>query len=153
MDNQKAVVKKTKHQGLAVFAKADIEKGEIIAMFDGNIYDENFNGWNDEIRDHVIQFAESKWRESKGIARSLNHSCEPNCGIKDLFKVVTMRDIKAGEELRWDYEMTEKNNYGWRMKCRCGTKLCRVEIGSFDNMPIETRKKYKGYISEWLLSS
>lgn len=152
MDSQKVVVKKTSNQGLGVFALDDINKDEVIAMFDGDIYDEEFDGWTDEILDHVIQFAPLKWRDSKGIARRLNHSCEPNCGIKDLFKIVAMRDIKKGEELTWDYEMTEKNEFGWRMKCRCCTESCRKVIGNFKNMPLEVRKKYEGYISEWLVS-
>jgi hypothetical protein len=152
MDSQKVVVKKTSNQGLGVFALDDINKDEVIAMFDGDIYDKDFDGWTDEILDHVIQFAPLKWRDSKGIARRLNHSCEPNCGIKDLFKIVAMRDIKKGEELTWDYEMTEKNEFGWRMKCRCGTESCRKSIGNFKNMPEEVRKKYEGYISEWLVS-
>lgn len=152
MDSQKVVVKKTSNQGLGVFALDDINKDEVIAMFDGDIYDKDFDGWTDEILDHVIQFAPLKWRDSKGIARRLNHSCEPNCGIKDLFKIVAMRDIKKGEELTWDYEMTEKNEFGWRMKCRCGTESCRKSIGNFKNMPLEVRVKYEGYISGWLVS-
>jgi len=152
MDNPKVSVRTTKKYGKAVFADKDINKGEVIAMFDGKIYDIDFEGWNDRICDHVVQFEKGKWRISKGIGQRINHSCEPNCGIKDLFKVVAMRKIKAGEEITWDYEMTERNVTGWSMVCKCGTKSCRKKIGNYDNMPEATRKKYKGYISEWLLS-
>jgi SET domain-containing protein len=79
----------------------------------------------------------------------VNHSCDPNCGIHDRFKIVAMRDIAPGEEVTWDYGMTE--NYIWRMKCTCGSPLCRKTIGSYKTMPRAIRKKYKGYISEWLL--
>jgi hypothetical protein len=60
-----------------------------------------------------------------------------------------MRDIAPGEEILWDYEMTEDHPY-WRLRCRCGTKSCRKIIGAYRNMPEATRKKYKGYISWWL---
>jgi hypothetical protein len=84
------------------------------------------------------------------MARYINHSCEPNCGIKGLFKIVAMRDIDVGEEVTWDYEMTEDSDV-WRMQCHCGSENCRGEIGAYRNMPQETREKYRGYISEWLL--
>lgn len=150
MDSKKIEVKKTKGRGLGVFAVKPIKKGEKIAEFDGNIYDHDYPNWTQELADHSIQFEEYKWRDSKGVARILNHSCEPNCGIKGLFRLVAMRDITIGEELTWDYEMTE-NHPVWRMKCKCGNKNCRKLIGKYDNMPIEVRKKYTGYISKWLI--
>jgi len=101
------------------------------------------------IRDHAIQYEESVWRDSDGLARIANHSCEPNCGIKKKFNMVAMRDIKKGEWITWDYEMTEDSD--WRMECKCRTPSCRKLIGAFRNMPEKVRKEYKGYISEWLL--
>ncbi len=136
--------------GKGIFAIEHINKGEVIASFDGEIYGWDDDRWTDELYDHVIQFEERKWRDSNGIARWINHSCEPNCGIKNLFDVVAMRDIEAGEEITWDYEMTEKNPW-WRMNCKCGTKSCRMVIGNYDNMPEIIRQKYAGYISEWLV--
>ncbi len=149
MDNSKVSVIKNKF-GEAIFAKENISKGEIIAIYDGPIYDYYFEGWTKELQDHCIQFEKRKWRDSKGIARLINHSCEPNCGIKDLFKIVAMRDIKNGEEITWDYEMTERNSW-WKMKCKCGEKNCRKVIGNHKNMPKKVRDKYKGYISGWLI--
>jgi hypothetical protein len=66
-----------------------------------------------------------------------------------MFKIVAMRDIKIGEEITWDYEMTEKN-LEWRMKCKCGKDNCRKENGNYENMPLDVRNNYKGYISSWL---
>ncbi len=152
MDNKKVEVLKTKTQGRGVFAKETIKKGETIAVFDGRVYSWRSTLWNEDLYNHCIQFEKKKWRDSLGIARLINHSCEPNCGIKNFFEVTAMRDIKPGEEIKWDYEMTEDHPW-WRMKCTCGTKSCRKLIGAYSNMPEEVRKRYKGYISEWLLSS
>lgn len=149
MDNPKVSVKKAGKHGMGVFATKPIRKGEVIAKFDGTIYDFDFEDWTQDLYNHVIQFEERKWRDSKGIARLINHSCDPNCGIKRRFEVVAMKDIEPGEQITWDYEMTE--DYLWRMKCTCGSPLCRKTIGAFRNMPLETRKKYKGYISSWLV--
>ena len=90
------------------------------------------------------------WRDSRGIARFVNHSCDPNCGIKRRFDIVAMRPIAAGEQITWDYEMTEKS-WWMKMKCCCGLPICRKRIGSYSRMPKHIRLKYKGYISRWLL--
>lgn len=150
VDSPKVKIRLTGRFGKGVFAKSDIRKGEVVAKFDGRFYTYDHEPWSDDLYNHAIQFDKKKWRDSKGLARWINHSCSPNCGIRDLFKVVAMRAIRKGEEITWDYEMTEKNPY-WRMKCRCGSKDCRRSIGNFRRMPRNVRRRYKGFISEWLL--
>jgi SET domain-containing protein len=58
-------------------------------------------------------------------ARYLNHSCEPNCEAEQdegRIWIVSLRDIRAGEELTF--------NYGYDLEdyrehpCRCGTRKC-----------------------------
>ena len=148
-DHPHCVVRTKRGFGRAVYAKAPIRAGETVAVFDGPFLDENFTDWTDDLRNHAIQYAKNAWRDSIGIARYVNHSCEPNCGIKNYFSVVAMRDIAKGEQITWDYEMTEKSTW-WRMHCRCGTPSCRGKIGNYANMPRAVRAKYKGFISEWL---
>ncbi len=152
MDNPKAIVKETEKYGKAVFAKEDLNKGEIIASFDGLIYEAEKSSDlpNDlplQIQDHVIQFEEHKWRDSNGIARSVAHSCQPNCGIQDLFNIVAMRDIKKGEELGWDYEMSE--NSDWEMECLCGSENCRKFIGAQN---ASTYKRKIWYLYIWMVN-
>ncbi len=142
----------TKTFGFDVYAFRPIRKGEIVTAFDGRLLGDDFDDWTDEINNHVIQCGPSLWREARGLAAYVNHSCEPNCGIKRRFHVVAMRDIRAGESVTWDYEMTEKS-WWWRMPCKCGAPTCRKIIGSYARMPKATRAKYKGFISSWLLKS
>lgn len=153
MSPEKILVIKTKKYGFAVIAKREIKKGELIAKIDGTIYTPTILEKLSEkkyrdVRSHAIQFHPDKWRDSM-LARLLNHSCQPNCGIKNLFNIVSMRVIKKGEELTWDYDMAENDN--WRMKCKCGSKNCRGVIRGYRYLPDSFRKKYKGYISRWLL--
>lgn len=158
LDNPKVVIKwttKYKKHSRALFATEAIRKGEIIGAFDGKIYKaENASHIPNEppiyAQDHAIQFAKDKYRDSKGIARLVSHSCEPNCGVKDKFKIIAMRNIKKGEELSFDYDMSE--NSDWRMKCECGNKNCRKVVGSYNKLPQKIREKYKGYISSYLIS-
>lgn len=149
MDHPDVSIKKTRKFGRGVYAKKKISKGSVIAAFDGPIYDDDYEPWTEDMFNHAIQIGPKKWRDSKGLARLINHSCDPNCGIKKRTHIVAMRDIKAGEQITWDYEMTEKNKY-WKMNCKCGSDICRGVIGHYKNMPLSIRKKYKGYISSWI---
>lgn len=151
MDHKYAKIKNTKKYGRGVFATQAIKKGSLIASFDGPFFDNDFDGWTQDLLNHAIQCGPALWRDSKGIARYLNHSCEPNCGIKGKFKIVTMRDVQKGEQLTWDYEMTEKSKW-WKMRCCCGSKHCRKLIGNYSRMPKAVREKYRGYISTWITS-
>ena len=155
MDNAKVIIKETRKYGKGLFAREDIKKGQVIARFDGEVFEaEKCSLLPNEppllIRDHAIQFEENKWKDSKGFARFTNHSCNPNCGIKNYFEIMAMKNIKKGEEITFDYEMTEDSD--WRMECKCGSMHCRKIIGAYKNMPEEIRKKYKGYISKWLIN-
>ena len=114
MKNSKVELKDTDKHGLGVFAAEDIKSGEVIAEFDGNIYKAetalDLPKDSGNPRDHAIQFEEHKFRDSNGIARYINHSCNSNCGIKNLFEIVAMIDIKERVEITWDYEMSEDSN-------------------------------------------
>ena len=110
--------------GKCVLTIAEIPKGAIVAVFDGKIYEaRKCTDLPKDIADHAIQIGEHTYQDSKGIARFINHSCTPNCGVHGLNKIVTMRDIHPGEELTWDYAMTEDSD--WRVKCECGSHECR----------------------------
>ncbi len=149
--NTKVEIKETGKYGLGLFASEDIKKEEIVDDFSpGNVYSaKKCSELPKEIADYAVQFEEHKWIDYQSNGCYINHSCEPNCGVKGNFQIVAMRDIKKGEELTYDYEMTE--NSDWRMECKCGSKSCRKIIGAYDNMPPSVREKYKGYIAQWLV--
>jgi uncharacterized protein len=149
LDNPKIVLRNTKEFGLGVFTKDALRKNEFICEFDGQIYDDYFEPWTQDLLNHTIQIGPAIWRDSKGLARYMNHSCEPNCGFDGKFRIVAMRDIKAGEHLTWDYEMSELNEL-WKLRCLCGLSSCRGIIGNHLNMPEATRLKYRGYLSAWI---
>lgn len=152
MDNSKVEVRETHAIGKGLFALKNIKKNEVIADWtDGPIYKAKscMSLPTEELADHAIQFDENYWIDTEGIGRYSNHSCEPNCGIKGKFQLVAMRDIKKGEWLTWDYDMTEDSD--WIMQCKCGISSCREVIGAFRDMPKKVREKYKGYISDWLV--
>lgn len=61
----------------------------------------------------------------QNTARYINHSCDPNCASDMLagqIWILALRDIRAGEELTYDYGY-ELDGYEKR-PCRCGAKRC-----------------------------
>jgi SET domain-containing protein len=158
MTQQKVEYRKQNRWGGGLYAREPICRGEVVARFDGDVYE-----WGESVellpndpplflRDHVIQFGVGISRDSAaGMGRYANHSCRPNCGIKNLFEIVAMENIPQDTEITWDYAMTENND--WFMTCRCGDPECRKLITGYRNLPPEIRTKYTGFISEWLIRS
>ena len=149
MDNPKISISNNRF-GKCVLATAEIKQGEGVCEFDGPFYSaKKCTDLPKDIADHAIQCGDTNWRDSVGLARYTNHSCMPNCGIRGLYTLVAMRDIKPGHEITWDYDMTEDSD--WQMPCLCGVPNCRKIIGSFGKLPDAVRQKYHGYISIWLV--
>lgn len=73
------------------------------------------------------------------IGRFLNHSCEPNCVIMNVFiesqdyrlpalAFFALQNIKAYDELTWDYGYPTEERYIDRKKCLCGSLNCKQVI-------------------------
>ena len=137
-------VRETNKNGKGIFANKDFQKGEEVLVFKGSEILEK-SGM------HTLQIGSAKHLLVAEPWRYVNHSCNPNCGIKNKVILVAMKDIKKGEEITFDYAMTEFHFEA--MKCLCDFVNCRGEITGFCNLPDEIRDKYKrlGFISEYLL--
>lgn len=68
-------------------------------------------------------------------ARYVNHSCAPNCEADEIggrIFITSIRDIPAGAELTYDYNMEPPQPLprDWRRRyaCRCGASRCRGTI-------------------------
>ncbi|XP_056174705.1 uncharacterized protein LOC115686186 isoform X3 [Syzygium oleosum] len=66
-----------------------------------------------------------------GIARFVNHSCQPNCvakviSVRDEKKVIffAQRDILPGEEITYDYHFNHEDE-GKKIPCHCKSINCR----------------------------
>ena len=79
----------------------------------------------------------------------VNHSCEPNCGIIGSCVMVAMRDVAAGEELCFDYAMTDTNDYD-EFVCSCGTPSVAVLITGGDWKLPELQERYAGFFSSYI---
>ena len=93
-------------------------------------------------------------RNFDGIFK-VNHSCSPTCGFRGQVTMVSMRDVSAGEQITFDYAMSDVgiDEEAWKdMKCLCGSSDCRGLIGGNDWKLPELRKKYKGFFSLYVQS-
>jgi len=154
-DSPKVGLILTRDHGLALIASKPIKAGEKLMAFDGNCHEWGSSTSNLPnkaplfLRDHCVQTGEGISRDSTGLARYANHSCDPNCGITDGIWITAMEDIAPGTDLTWDYAMSEDND--WQMDCSCGAPGCRRLITGYRGLPPERRRAYAGFISSWLL--
>jgi hypothetical protein len=133
-----------------VFAKKDLKRGEVVFIAKGKL-----TNW--EVKDEKTSAVGPNWL---GIHHDLwlnpyetspltfmNHSCQPNLGIKGKVSFVALKAIKKGEELSFDYSTTEGDKL-WHLpyKCNCGAKRCRGVIRSIQFLPNEVFTSYLPYI-------
>jgi len=65
-----------------------------------------------------------------GVAAFVNHSCAPNCEtdqIRGKIWIIALRDIAAGEELTYDYNLYDGDDDA---PCTCGAARCRGSLYS-----------------------
>ena len=133
-----------------LFAKRPIIKGEIIFIAKGKIIKMKIQKESDsKTYPNAIGIDNQVWLDpfQYNPLRYLNHSCEPNVGIKGKVTFVALRNIKKGEHITLDYSITESDSY-WELDgiCACGAKTCRGKIKSIQYLPQNTYKKYLPYI-------
>lgn len=147
-------IKESGKNGKGVFALKYFKKDEIILDVDGEVIEtDNLDSLPKDIQDHCFPFDKKgkvrKYVLPKSPWKYLNHSCNPNEGIKNNRNIVAMKPIKEGEEITFDYAMNNVDN--WTMKCKCGCKNCRKEISTFDVLDEETKKKYSNYVLDCII--
>ena len=73
-----------------------------------------------------------------GTAMFMNHSCNPNCETEDdngHIYVLALRDIAAGEELVYEYNLYDSDDE--EGTCHCGAPQCRGTM--FSDRELERR--------------
>lgn len=147
MINRKIQARRSKIHGTGVFARHDIAEGEIIIEYKGRIrrhadVDAAYDG-EDETGHTFLFTLNDDYVIDANIdgndARWINHSCDANCESShedapdgdprhDRILIKAARDIRAGEELSYNYGIrlverhTAKQKKIWR--CLCGSSRC-----------------------------
>jgi len=149
-------VGESKIHGRGLCAKADIDKGEIVAIKGGHIIDREtlrreitpaLGPVEIQIDDDLFIAPVTADERELSMLYS-NHSCNPNIGMRGEITFVAMRDIRAGEELTHDWAMTDDDDYS--VECNCGAPNCRKRLTGEDWQRPELQKRYAGHFSTYL---
>lgn len=127
--------------GKGVFAVENIAKGACVMAYEGEIISweeaDARHPHNPDEPNHTFYFAlEGDKVIDGGVdgndARWINHSCAPNCEAveeDDTVTIYTVRKIKAGQELTYDYGLVLDEDITDEVQadyaCCCGSKKCR----------------------------
>lgn len=144
--------------GKGLFAGQDMKKGDLVWRSNGiecvfhsldeiNAADEKTKGFylhygyqTDEAEFSVPPSLEFL-QQLQDVSSYMNHSCDPTVEIVDYDLWVTRRDVKKGEELTYDYAMSEVA-FSRLPVCACGTAVCRGKVTKDDYRLPELRKRY-----------
>ena len=145
--------------GNGVFAVQDIAEGETLVEYKGEVIT-----WEEALRrhphdpsqpNHTFYFHVDDERVIDGkvngnSAKWINHSCDPNCEADEqngrIF-IKALRNIKAGEELNYDYGLIIDEEYTPKLlaefPCWCGADNCRGTLLSPKGDEDEGKKSKK----------
>ena len=134
-------VRRSGVHGKGVFALVDLPKGVAVIEYVGEVI-----SWTEALRrhphdpsdpNHTFYFHIDETRvidaaHGGNSARWINHSCDPNCEANEIdgrVYIKTLRAIKAGQELSYDYGLIIDGRLTPKLKaeypCWCGTRKCR----------------------------
>jgi SET domain-containing protein len=154
--SHKTALHESKIHGRGLFATTEIAKDEIVAIKGGHIVDRK------SLREKItpvlgpveIQIDDDLFiapvtKEERELSMLyLNHSCDPNLGVRGEISFVAIRDIRPGEELTHDWAMTDDDDYS--VECNCGATNCRKTLTGKDWKRPGLQKRYAGYFSAYL---
>lgn len=120
------IVKKSKIEGLGVFASRDFKKGEIVIKWDisHQLTSDKIKEITEKEKKYVAH-SNDKYILMQSPAKYVNHSCDANTYAEN-FCDVAKKNIKKGEEITGDY--SEEGIPGEVMVCKCKSKNCRGVI-------------------------
>ncbi len=136
--------------GRGAFARVPIPAEHIVAIRTGSVVDymeartrdANIGGFSMQVEPGYFLCPDSK-ADAEDVAIYLNHSCDPNVGIRGQLTFVALRNIQAGEELTFDYATNV--SFPYEISCSCGSPLCRGRVTGQDWLSPELQQKYAGH--------
>jgi hypothetical protein len=139
--------------GHTVVAREAIAKGELIVVWSGTLVSsEELNDMPPTVRRYSLQVEENQYLVSLSDCEPpdyVNHSCDPNSGLSGQITLVAMRDIQPGEEITYDYAMSDGSPYD-EFSCSCGSPHCRGHVSGEDWRLPDLWRRYAGYFSPYL---
>lgn len=138
--------------GRGVFAREKVRAGELLVVWGGEVVDgDTLRSMSIDRFRLALQVEENLYllTTNEGVADWVNHSCDPNAGLRGQVVLVALRDIRPGEEITFDYATSDGSPYD-EFDCDCGAKTCRGHVTGSDWRLPELQKRYAGYFSPYI---
>lgn len=140
---------KSSNKGEGVYATKQFHENDIVMI--GSIEEENV----EKNHSHASQMGEFRHALHAGLISKVNHSCDPNCGIKvnvaGAHDFVAMKTIEIEDEITFDYAMRNYRIEHFPKKCCCGSKNCRGSITGWKDLPGNFKSDYTGFVAPYLI--
>jgi hypothetical protein len=139
--------------GFGLFACQPLQKDEVLAVWGGVIVPGSRLGeYSEYAQTHGLQVEDDLYLlplTEDDPSDYFNHSCNPNAGLLGQITLVAMRAIAPGEEICFDYAMSDSNPYD-EFDCGCGAPTCRGRVTAEDWKRLDLQQRYRGYFSPYL---
>ncbi|CAH8514872.1 unnamed protein product [Schistosoma turkestanicum] len=135
------VLARSRIQGLGLYAARDISKSTFIIEYLGEVIRNEVANRRERLYESqnrgIYMFrVDDDWivdaTMSGGLARYINHSCDPNCTAEILhcdnsnhIVIIANKNIEKGDELTYDYKFDLEEDRWDRIPCLCGSVNCR----------------------------
>ena len=140
-------------EGLGIYAVRPLAAGELLCVWGGRAFPSHeFDSLSEEQKAHSLQVAEDVFLVTDAEREPVdyfNHSCSPNAGLHGQICLVAMRPIAAGEEVCFDYAMSDGSPYD-EFVCTCGSSACRGVVRGDDWRCPELQERYAGFFSPYI---
>ncbi len=135
--------------GYGIYANQPLQKGEIVFLGEGRAQRiitkrQVEKEWNEEEKENFRRYAYPVssqvfllWDDNPAEWAPQNHSCEPNTAYDGL-NVITLRNVKKGEELTLDYAGF-LDEHMEPFSCHCGLAECRGVISGVPGNSVSSR--------------
>jgi hypothetical protein len=138
----------TEGKGNGVFATRPFRRGETVLV--GEI------ARRLDVNDaHASQVGPSEYVLLAGLGPMVNHSCDPNCGVRlntcGAYDLVARRDIATDEEITFDYAMRNYSIDHFPGRCLCGAANCRGSVTGWKDLPEAVKAAYADLVAPYLL--
>lgn len=139
--------------GMGVFVHEPVFAGELLVVWSGELFTSTTLATLPTLRrQRSIQIEEDLYMvptRPGEPADFVNHSCNPNAGIEGQIGLRAIRAIAIGEEVCYDYAMSDGSPYD-EFDCGCGAPNCRGRITGEDWRQPELQLRYAGWFSAYL---
>lgn len=148
---RKYYIGKSNIHGNGVFAAKDLKRGEIAFILKGrecHIIQKTAKQANEN--QNMVGIGKDLWIDPRVPASHINHSCRPNVGMRGRLLFVAMKSIRKGEELCFDYAISEEETR-WKLdyECACQAPQCRKIIRSIQSLPERIYRRYLPFIPHY----